>query len=146
VVFGVEKKWKGTLMKSKYSIGSKIHQALCKLETAGMDAGTLRKSIEFKESSSIFDRVIIQPLVNDGMVSRQDINFYITPVGVTRLDSMGRFIKSRLRIKEKLIWVPYVYQETPSVRVNADDHFKFGSRRGNKIYYRDGRVEDVTHN
>ena len=141
----MEKKWKGNLMKSKYTIGSKIHQALCRLEMGGMDAGTLRKSIDFKESSSIFDRAIIQPLVNDSMISRMDVNFYITPTGVARLDSMGRFIKSRLTRREKQEWQVYVYIETKSVRPSADDHLQCGSRRGNKVYFRDGRVEDVTH-
>jgi hypothetical protein len=133
-------------MKSKYTIGSKIHQALCKLEIGGMDAGALRKAIDFKESSSIFDRAIIQPLVNDLMISRMDVNFYITPTGVARLDSMGRFIKSRLTRREKVEWTTYVFKETPSVRPHADDHFEHASRRGNKLFYRDGRVEDVTHN
>jgi hypothetical protein len=130
-------------MKSKYTIGSKIHQALCKLEIGGLDVSTLRKAIDFKESSSIFDRAIIQPLSNDGMIQRMDMTFFITPQGVARLDSMGRFIKSKLTRKEKLAWEPYVFIETTSVRVSADDHFKCASRRGNHLFYRDGRVENV---
>jgi hypothetical protein len=132
-------------MKSKYTIGSKIHQALCKLEMGGLDVSTLRKAIDFKESSSIFDRAIIQPLSNDGMISRMDMTYYITPDGVSRLDNMGRFVKSRLARKEKMEWTTYVYKESPSVRPHADDHFQYASRRGNKLYFRDGRVEDVTH-
>jgi len=130
-------------MKSKYTLGSKIHQALCKLEMGGMDAGSLRKAIDFRESTSIFDRVIIQPLVNDQMIGRMDINFYITPQGIARLDAMGRFIKSKLSRKEKLMWEPYVYKNTFSVRLQADDHFQCASRRGNQLFYRDGRVENV---
>ena len=133
-------------MKSKYTIGSKIHQALCKLETGGMEPSSLRKAIDFKESSSIFDRAIIQPLSNDGMIQRMDMNYYITPEGVSRLDNMGRFFKSRLAKKEKVEWKPYVFKDTPSVRPHADDHFKHASRRGNHLYFRDGRVEYVTHN
>jgi hypothetical protein len=133
-------------MKSKYTLGSKIHQALCKLEIGGMDAGSLRKIIDFRESTNIFDRVIIQPLVNDQMIARMDINFYITPQGVARLDSMGRFIKSKLTRKEKLEWKPYVFKETASVRTQADDHFQWASRRGNQLFYRDGRVENVQTN
>jgi hypothetical protein len=108
MVFGVVKKAKGHLMKSKYTLGSKIHQALCKLEICNMDANTLRKIIDFRESTSIFDRVIIQPLVNDQMITRVDINFYITPQGLARLDSMGRFVKSRLTKLEKAVWTTYV--------------------------------------
>jgi hypothetical protein len=109
----------------------------------GMDAGSLRKAIDFRESTSIFDRVIIQPLVNDQMIGRMDINFFITPQGVARLDVMGRFIKSKLTRKEKLEWQPYIYQETVSVRLSADDHLKCASRRGNQLFYRDGRIENV---
>lgn len=130
-------------MKSKYTLGSKIHQALCKLEICNMDANTLRKIIDFRESTSIFDRVIIQPLVNDQMITRVDINFYITPQGLARLDSMGRFVKSRLTKLEKAVWTTYVYKETPSVRIEADDHFQCASRRGNQLFYRDGRIENV---
>ena len=130
-------------MKSKYTLGSKIHQALCKLEMGGMDAGSLRKAIDFRESTSIFDRVIIQPLVNDQMIGRMDINFFITPQGVARLDGMGRFVKSRLMKTERVGWQPYVYIETKSVRLRADDHFQCASRRGNQLFYRDGRVENV---
>ena len=111
----------------------------------GLDVSTLRKAIDFKESSSIFDRAIIQPLSNDGMISRMDMTYYITPDGVSRLDNMGRFVKSRLARKEKMEWTTYVYKESPSVRPHADDHFQYASRRGNKLYFRDGRVEDVTH-
>jgi hypothetical protein len=143
MVFGVAKKAKGYLMKSKYTLGSKIHQALCRLEIVGMDANSLRKAIDFRESTSIFDRVIIQPLVNDQMVTRTDINFFITPQGVARLDSMGRFIKSRLTRVEKAVWTTYVHKETFSVRPHADDHFQWASRRGNQLFYRDGRVENV---
>ena len=132
-------------MKSKYTIGSKIHQALCKLEMGGLDVSTLRKAIDFKESSSIFDRAIIQPLSNDGMIQRMDMTYFITPDGVARLDNMGRFVKSRLARREKVEWTTYVFKETPSVRPHADDHFKHASRRGNKLFFRDGRVEDVTH-
>ena len=132
-------------MKSKYTIGSKIHQALCKLESGGMDPSALRKAINFKESSSIFDRSIIQPLFNDKMIHRMDVNFFITPIGVARLDNMGRFYKKRVARKEKVVWTTYVYKETEAVRPHANDHFAWASRRGNKLYYRDGRVEDVTH-
>jgi len=133
-------------MKSKYTLGSKIHQALCKLEFLSMDAGSLRKIIDFRESTSIFDRVIIQPLVNDQMISRTDINFHITPQGIARLDSMGRFVKSRLAQRERVGWEVYVYKKTPSVRIEADDHFQCASRRGNQLFYRDGRVENVQTN
>jgi hypothetical protein len=132
-------------MKSKYTIGSKIHQALCKLELGGMDPMTLRKAIDFKESSANFDRSIIQPLVNDRMINRMDLNYFITPEGVSRLDNMGRFVKRRLARREKAEWTLYIPSEAPSVRPHADDHFAYASRRGNKLYYRDGRVEDVTH-
>jgi len=132
-------------MKSKYTIGSKIHQALCKLELGGMDPMTLRKAIDFKESSANFDRSIIQPLVNDRMINRMDLSYYITPEGVSRLDNMGRFVKTRLARREKVEWKLYIPEEAPSVRPHADDHFAYASRRGNKLYYRDGRVEDVTH-
>ena len=132
-------------MKSKYTIGSKIHQALCKLEIGGMDVSTLRKAIDFKESSSIFDRAIIQPLSNDRMISRMDITYYITPEGVARLETMGRFSKPRLARKEKVEWRPYVFKEAESVRPHADDHFQWPSKRGNQLFYWDGRVENVTH-
>jgi hypothetical protein len=130
-------------MISKYTIGSKIHQALCKLENLAMDPLTLRKSIDFKESTNIFDLHIIQPLVNDRMISRVDTIYKITPVGISRLDNMGRFVKKKLQRKEKVVWTTYTHKEVEAVRPHADDHFKWASRRGNQLFYRDGRVANV---
>jgi hypothetical protein len=133
-------------MKSKYTIGSKIHQALCKIESLPMDAGTWRKSVNYKDAPSIFDRAIIQPLTNDGFINRVGYNFSITPSGVSRLDNMGRFVKKQLPKREaKYTYEVYQGKETrlPAVRVGADDHFKFPSRRFDGLYFRDGRVESI---
>jgi len=132
------------MIKSKYTIGSKIHQALSKLEMGGLDMATLRKAINYKDSTKIFDECIIQPLVADKMIHRMDINYYITPIGQSRLESMGRYIihvpKPRY---QKVEWVVYKPTLNNTVRIHADDNFKFPSRRGDKLYYRDGRVESV---
>jgi len=128
-------------MKSKYTIGSKIHQALCKIENTTMDAGTWRKSIQYKDAPSIFDRAIIQPLVNDGMVNRVDYNFYITTQGSARLDTMGRYVKKPV-VNKRLPVSIEIYRGNeltqPATRQGADDHFSFPSKRGNTLYYRDG--------
>ena len=129
-------------MKSKYTIGSKIHQALCKIENTTMDAGTWRKAIQYKDAPSIFDRAIIQPLVNDGMVNRVDYNFYITAQGSARLDNMGRYVKKPV-INKRLPVTHETYRGNeltqPATRLGADDHFNYPSKRGNTLYFRDGR-------
>jgi hypothetical protein len=133
-------------MKSKYTIGSKIHQALCKIEMLPMDAGTWRKAVQYKDAPSIFDRAIIQPLSNDGFINRSGYNFTITPSGVSRLDQMGRFVKKQLPKREsKYTYELYTGKETrlPAVRQGADDHFACPSRRFDGLFFRDGSVGAV---
>jgi hypothetical protein len=141
-------------MKSKYTIGSKIHQALCKIEMLPMDAGTWRKSVQYKDAPSIFDRAIIQPLSNDGFINRSSYNFTITPSGISRLDQMGRFAKWRrgFRLQKQLpnreakyTYELYTGKETrlPAVRSGADDHFAYPSRRFDGLFYRDGSIRTL---
>jgi hypothetical protein len=132
------------MVKSKYTAGSKIHQALTKLEMLGMDAFALRKAINFKDSTKLFFIRIIEPLVVDNMIKPVDKIYFLTPEGQSRLQAMGRYVVHVPRVmREKYKFEPYKPVKTPSVRPNADDNFNFPSRRGNYLFYRDGKVEAV---
>jgi len=132
------------MVKSKYTAGSKIHQALTKLEMGGLDAFTLRKAINFKDSTKLFFKRIIEPLVGDNMIKPADEIYFLTPNGQSRLETMGRYVVHVPRVRrEREKFEPYKPVKTPSVRPNADDNFNFPSRRGNHLFYRDGRVEAV---
>ena len=129
-------------MQPKYTRMSRIHQALCKIEHKSMDIGTWRVASQFKDSTKIFDQSVIQPLVNDGMILRRELYYHITPKGSEKLDELGRYAQNATRTRrEPRQFLPYDGNElvVKSVRVGADDHFQFPSRRGNTLFYRDGR-------
>jgi len=129
-------------MQPKYSRMSRIHQALCKIEITAMEAGQWRRAVNFKDSSKIFDQSVIQPLINDGMVTRKEMLYFITPKGSEKLDFLGRYTNPVAKTKRApVVFVPYDGNELvgKSVRIGADDHFNFPSRRGDTLFYRDGR-------
>ena len=64
-------------MQPKYTRMSRIHQSLCKIEVMAMEAGHWRRVVNFKDSTKIFDQSIIQPLLNDGMITRNETLYYI---------------------------------------------------------------------
>jgi hypothetical protein len=108
----------------------------------GMEAGQWRRAVNFKDSSKIFDQSVIQPLLNDGMITRTEMQYHITPKGSEKLDHLGRYTNPVAKTKRAPVeFVPYDGNELlgKAVRIGADDHFNFPSRRGNTLFYRDGR-------
>ena len=133
-------------MQPKYTRMSRIHQSLCKIEVMAMEAGHWRRVVNFKDSTKIFDQSIIQPLLNDGMITRNETLYYITPKGSEKLDHLGRYTNPVAKTKRAPVeFVPYDGNEllSKSVRIGADDHFSFPSRRGNTLFYRDGREVSI---
>jgi predicted transcriptional regulator len=129
-------------LQPKYTRMSRIHQALCKIEHKAMDIGALRLASHFKYSTKIFDQSVIQPLVNDGMILRRELYYYITPKGSEKLDELGRYTQTLNKTRrEPRQFLPYDGNELicASVRPGADDHFAFPSRRGNTLFYKDGK-------
>ena len=59
-------------MISKYTTGSRIHQALARIYQSRITAQELRKEIGYTESILRLEEFIISPLLNDGFISRSN--------------------------------------------------------------------------
>jgi hypothetical protein len=84
-------------------------------------------------------------LSNGGFIKRRDERFYITERGDTTLIDFGAPRKVHRGVIHHIPGPNYDGLElTISVqRQGADDHMQYPSRRGNKLFFRDGRVQDV---
>ena len=130
---------------SKFVKNSKIHQALNVLAFVPMNESELKKKIDFTLSMPRFNEHIIMPLTNGGYVHREQSHYKITEAGKDLLLYLG-IIKIKLPNSAKFVPVgTYDGMDTlkPSVRTSGDDHFRCPSRRGDTLFYRDGRVEAI---
>lgn len=130
---------------SKFVKNSKIHQALNVLAFVHMGEAELKKKINFTSSMPRFNEHIIMPLTNGGYVHREQSHYKITEAGKDLLEYLGH-IKIKLPASAKFVPTgSYDGADTTrgSVRVSGDDHFRCPSRRGDTLFYRDGRVEAI---
>lgn len=136
---------------SKYSRGSYIHRSLERLSREPMSSDNLRREIS-SVSSVRFQESIVDPLINDGFVESKDHILHITIKGQSKLDELGP-------VKDKL---PPQFAEARRIdimknglydgkelkpqqnRLDGNDHFIWPSRVDNTLYYRDGRVVELT--
>ena len=129
-------------MISKYTRGSKIHRALAHIGILPRDPLELVKMISFAESSSRFQKQIIEPLKNDGFAKWESGKIAITDKGKEKLLEMGQ-VKTRLPgIDSKPKHIPLNLRDylSPIYRAGAEDHEQYPSRVADTLRYRDGRV------
>ena len=129
-------------MISKYTRGSKIHRALAHIGILPRDPLELVKMISFSESSSRFQKQIIEPLKNDGFAKWESGKLAITDKGKEKLLEMGQ-VKTRLPgIDSKPKHIPLNLRDylSPIYRAGAEDHEQYPSRVADTLHYRDGRV------
>lgn len=132
-------------MKNLYSKNSKLHHALDVLSRMPLNELDLKRKIDFSLSMPRFNQHIIIPLMSDKFIRRDEIHYKITPAGEDMLNNLGR-IKIKLPASHKHVPTgSYDGKELTgaAVRASGDEHFKWPSRRGDKLFYRDGRVETV---
>jgi hypothetical protein len=130
---------------SRYIKNSKLHQALDVLSRTPLNELDLKRKINFTASVPRFNVHVIIPLIADGMVKRVELLYKITSTGEETLRELGR-IKAVLPATSKFVPTgSYDGKELTkaAVRASGDEHFKWPSRRGDMLFYRDGRVEAV---
>ena len=130
---------------SKFRKNSQIHQALNVIAFLPTNETDLRKKINFTSSKQRFIDNIITPLISAGYAYHDESVYKITELGKDLLDYLGS-IKTKLASTTKVVSCDiYDGKDTtkPCVRISGEDHFKYPSRRGNMLFYRDGRVETV---
>lgn len=123
---------------------SALHKALQLLNLAPRSLSEVKRLIEYKKSMDQFQADVMNILSNAGMIRRRDQQFYITPAGEQELRRLGVTVKkvpsvtSPHRISNVNSSVGLETVKMPT-RPGADDHMLHPSRRGNVLYYRDGR-------
>lgn len=136
---------------SKYSRGSYIHRALERLGREPLSANRLRKEIS-SVSIARFHESIIAPLVNDGFIENKSGSYHVTQKGEVKLEELGpvkdklppQFASAR---RVNLMRTP-IYDgkelKPQQNRIEGNDHLELPSRVENTLYYRDGRVVELT--
>jgi hypothetical protein len=130
-------------MKSKYTRGSLIHQAIESLDRMPRSPEQLRTSLD-NISIKRFNEYVTEPLVRDGFALIKENMMYLTALGREKFSELG-MCKTRLPPSHRAELIRTVYEgkelQAAAVRVGADDHMRFPSRVGNRLHYRDGQVE-----
>lgn len=123
---------------------SALHKALQLMNLAPRSLTEIKRLIEYRHPIEKFQADVMNILSNAGMIRRRDQQFYITPAGEQELQRLGVTVKkvpsvnSPHRISNINSSVGLETIKTPT-RPGADDHMMYPSRRGNVLYYRDGR-------
>jgi hypothetical protein len=130
-------------MKSTYTRNSLIHQALESLDRLPRSPDQLRTNLA-NISIARFNEQVTEPLLRDGLARSEGGVMVLTALGREKIAELG-MTKSKLPSSHKLETprTPYDGAElkTKPVRIDADQHEQYPSRVGNRLAYRDGRVE-----
>ena len=124
---------------------SNQHKALQTMRIGPKNLTEMRKLIEYTKSIEKFQEEVVNFLSNGGFIKRHNERFYITERGDNILIEYGAPHKVA---KGTIHYIPGPNYDGLELSISvqrpgADDHMKYPSRRGNRLYYRDGRVEDV---
>lgn len=76
-------------MKPKYTSGSRIHKAIYSLSLCPKTAIDLRRNIDFQESMPRMFESVINPAIEDGLISSVGEMLYLTQRGQDKLAEMG---------------------------------------------------------
>ena len=125
--------------------GSKLHQAVVRMASGPSSLAELKKDIGYNQPMEMFHLEIVNVLTNGGYVTRRNQQYFITPKGAEAADYLGRVKRHIPKISHKNENEPYTGKEIRRSieRPGADDHFRWPSRRGDRLFYRDGRVENI---
>jgi hypothetical protein len=129
-------------MISKYTIGSRIHQALERICRSPVHVISLRADIKFTESIIRLKEYILDPLLKDGFVTVNADVYTITPMGEMKFEQMGPF-KKPLSRKSQINKFEGVYDGKElrryEGRPGAMNHEQYPSLMGEVLVYRRSR-------
>jgi hypothetical protein len=130
-------------MKSKYTRGSLIHQAIEALDRQPRSSLQLRTALH-NISIKRFNEYVTKPLLRDGLALLNGDVMYLSILGREKYSELG-MCKSQLPPSHRAELLKTTYEgaelKMAAVRRGADDHTRFPSRVNNVLIYRDGRVE-----
>lgn len=126
------------------------HRILFALTEGFRTSKELKNIVGAINSISRFDGEYMARLIDSGLVERVGDLWRLTDAGSDRIAVLGPpegYCKKKERglpnYLEREVYDPKGDQ--PTYRPGALDHLKYPSRIGNKLFYRDGRVEEIKH-
>lgn len=129
-------------MKSKYTIGSRIHKALNALRICPQESVYVRKTIDFQGSLPQMMDTVIMPAVNDGMIFKNGSLLSLTTKGAEKLKELGA-IRKPMKTVPKVSKMEGTYSgvelRKQSARPGAYDFLDCPSLLGDRRYDREGR-------
>ena len=130
-------------MNSKYTRNSLIHRAMQSLDRFPRSPEQLRTSLAHM-SIVRFNEAVTEPLWRDGLANNEGGMISLTKLGRDKLAELGA-VKEKLPSSHRaaIIHQPYDGSELKikPIRNGAEHHEDHPSRIGNRLTYRDGRVE-----
>ena len=128
------------------------HRILYALSYGAHTSKELKNIVGAINSVSRFDGEYMARLISNGFVARDNDYWHLTKPGREKLDQLGPARGLRLRgsmatkrisgFTSAEIYDPAKYPSTPR-RPGAEDFLEAPSRMGDKLYYRDGRIENL---
>lgn len=124
---------------------SQPHQALQTMRLGAKSLTEIKRLINYRSPLEKFQASVMNTLTNAKLVVRRDERFHLTEKGEDLLVEYGA---PRKVLRTTIVTGPSPLYDGLELRVSvqrpgADDHMKYPSRRGNRLYFRDGRVQDV---
>lgn len=124
---------------------SNAHKALDTMRLGAKSLNEIKTMIGYEQSLQKFHSEVMNILTNGGFVKRRDERFYITERGDNTLIEYGA---PRVVHRGVIHHIPCAPYDGIEIRISvqregADDHLKYPSRRGGKLFFRDGSVQDV---
>lgn len=127
------------------------HRILYALSFGVKESKELKLVVGAINSIARFEGEYLHRLVGSGYVRKVFRGWALTERGKTKLDELGPVagLKPKSKSFKKTPMLHSVYDPTTErrspVRDGSEDFLNCPSRMGNRLYYRDGRVEEVEH-
>jgi len=141
--------WSKEVITGKVVANAGSHRILAALGDGPCDSRKLKDIVGAINSVARFDGEYMARLEHSSYVRRKGDLWYLTEAGHEKLESLGpvrRPGKTSVAASRTTVGVgildPKMYQQSWT-RPGSEDFLKFPSRMGNKLYYRDGRVETI---
>lgn len=127
--------------------GAGSHRILIALMERDRTGNELRRLVGAVNSTKKFEGEYMARLEANGYVFMNGIAWSITTKGRQKCDSMGEDKPANIagpRVRIEVTQLPTsIWDRPPAPRPGSLDFMQCPSRRGNRLYYRDGRVETV---
>ena len=123
--------------------GAGSHRILMALRERPRPSRELKRLVGAINSISRFDGEYMERLESNGYVISDDGSWVITVKGHQKCVALGDPEKPNRALPRVVVFEAAAASRPPLLRPGSLDFMAFPSRRGNYLYYRDGRIERI---